>query len=186
MKKASAITLLVVGAVLVGLGVYAAGRGFDAKAQVRDQLVAEGITTPAGASIPNARVDDAATAMSLAQFIDGAMKQATGGRSYAEVGRYLTAAGTETDDAAAAALGPDGQPMVNGLRSAAFEVSTATTSLYTSVMAFHIGELAVGLGVVLLVLGLGVGGVGVAFAGLTVPAAVRSRIHLPHIRAHHA
>ena len=185
MKKASAITLLVVGMVLVGLGVYATGRGFDARDQVRDQLVAEGVTTPAGASIPNERLDDAATAYSLAQFIDGSMKEATGGRSYAEVGRYLTAAGTETDDAAAAALGPDGMPVTNPLRSAAFEVSTATNGLYTSVMAFHIGELAIGLGIVLFVLGMAVGIVGLAFAGLTVPAAVRQRMHLPHIRPHH-
>ena len=186
MKKVSAITLLVISAALIGLGIYAAERGFDARDQVREQLLAEDITTPAGASIPNARVDDAATARSLAQFIDGAMKDATGGRRYSDVGRYLTADGTDTNDAAEAAVGLDGQPAVNPVRDAAFEISTATTGLYTSVMAFHIGELAIGLGIVLLVLGAGVGVVGVVLSGITVPAAVRQRIHLPHFRAHHA
>ena len=115
-KKVSAITLLVISAALIGLGVYATGRGFDARDQVREQLLAEEITTPAGASIPNARVDDAATARSLAQFIDGAMKEATGGRRYSDVGRYLAADGTDTNDAAEAAVGPDGQPVVNPVR----------------------------------------------------------------------
>ena len=182
MKKVFAAPLLLVAVALVGLGGYAADRGFDARAQVRTQLLAEDVTTPAGASIPNARVDDAATAMALAQFIDGAMKEATGGRGYSEVGRYITATGEETNDAAAAAVGAGGQPVENPLRAAAFEVSTATNGLYTSVMAFHIGELAIGLGIVLLVLGLGLGTVGVVFAGATVPAVVRRHLHLPHVR----
>ena len=186
MKKACGVPLLLVSLVLVGMGVYAMGRGFDARDQVRAQLVAEDVTTPPGASIPNARVDDEDTAMAMAQFVDGAIKEATGGRRYDQVSRYLTATGTETDDPAAAAVGPDGQPVENPLRQAAFEVSTATNGLYTSVMAFHIGELAVGLGVVLLVLGAGVGVVAVALGGLTAPEAVRRRVHLPHIRPHHA
>ena len=185
MKKACAVPLLLVAIVLVGLGVYAVGRGFDARDQIRDQLAANEVTTPAGASIPNARVDDAATALSLAQFVDGAMREATDGRRYDQIGRYLTTTGTETNDPAKAAIGTDGQPVENPLRAAAFEVSTATNGLYTSVMAFHIGELAIGLGIVLLVLGLGIGTVGVAFAGLTVPAVVRRHLHLPHFRPHH-
>ena len=185
MKKACAIPLLLVAIVLVGLGVYAVGRGFDARDQIRDQLAANEVTTPAGASIPNTRVDDAATALSLAQFVDGAMREATDGRRYDQIGRYLTTTGAETNDPGKAAIGTDGQPVENPLRAAAFEVSTATNGLYTSVMAFHIGELAIGLGIVLLVLGLGLGTVGVAFAGLTVPAVVRRHLHLPHVRPHH-
>jgi hypothetical protein len=180
-KKACSVPLLLVGVVLVGLGVYATSRGLDARDQVRAQLVAEELTTPAGASIPNARVDDAATATSFARFIDGAIKEATGGRSYNEVGRYLTATGSDTNDPAAAAVGAGGLPVPNPLRETAFEASVGTASLYTSVMAFHIGELAVGLGIVLLVLGAGLAVTGLVLSGIHVPATVRSRLHLPHL-----
>ena len=113
------------------------------------------------------------------------MKEATGGRRYSDVGRYLAADGTDTDDAAAAAVGPDGQPVVNPSAMPPSRSRPRHRPLH-DVMAFHIGELAIGLGIVLLVLGAGVGVVGVALAGITVPAAVRQRVHLPHFRAHHA
>ena len=186
MKKACAVPLLVVGVFLVGLGVYAVDRGFDVRDQIHDQLVAQDVTTPAGASIPNARVDDGATALSMAQFVDGAMREATNGRRYDQIPRYLTPTGGETDDPASAAIGADNQPVENPLRATAFEVSTGTNGLYTAVMAFHIGEVAIGLGIVLLVLGLSLATVGAAFAGVTVPERVRRRIHVPHLRAGHA
>lgn len=186
MKKACAVPLLLVGVLLLGLGVYAARRGFDARDQVREQLLAHEVTTPAGASIPNERVDDAATALSLAQFIDATVQEATDGRTYAEVGRYLTPDGKDTHDVTAAAIGPDGDPVPNPLRDTAFEMSTATNGLYTSVMAFHIGEVAIGLGIVLSVLGMALSVVGVVLSGVTVPAGVRRHLHLPHLRPHHA
>ena len=173
MKKACALPLLLVALALVGLGVYAVDRGFEVRDQIHDQLVAQDVTTPAGASKPNERVDDGPTALAMAQFVDGAIREATDGRRYDQIPRYLTSTGSETDDPAAAAVGPGGQPVENPLRATAFEISTATNGLYTAVMAFHIGDVAIGLGIVLLVLGLALGVVGTAFAGVTVPAAVR-------------
>ncbi len=185
MKKACALPIVLVGLVLLGLGVYATGRGLDAKELVREQLIAHDVTTPEGASIPNERVDDGATALSMARFIDGTVDQATGGRTFAEVGRYLTPSGSETGDPAAAALDSAGQPVVNPLRDTAFELSTASTSLYVSVMAYSIGDVAIGLGIVLLVLGVALSATGVALGGLAVPAFAK-RLHLPHLRPHHA
>jgi hypothetical protein len=51
----------------------------------------------------------------------------------------------------------------------AFNAATLRTSLYTSIMAFNVADLVVGIGVLILVLGLAVGGVGVALAGLAIP-----------------
>src|SRR5919106_3469252 len=96
MKKAFPIALLVIGVVLLLGGGYTIKRGFDARDQVRDELVAQNIVTPEDASIPNARVDDVATAESMADVIDKHAREATGGRTYSEMGRYLTADGGDT------------------------------------------------------------------------------------------
>ena len=70
MKKAFPIALMILGLVFLGAGIYTVARGFDAKDQVRDELIAQQITTPDDATIPNERVDDAATAKSMAEIIE--------------------------------------------------------------------------------------------------------------------
>lgn len=185
MKKAMSVPMLLIGILLLATGFYAVGRGFDAKDQVNTQLYSQNVTTPADASIPNARVRDAATAESMAKWVDSTIKKATGGRSYNAVGHYLTANGKDTDDVTAAALGADGQPVVNPLRDIAFEASAGTTGLYTSVMASHLGDVAIGLGLALGAIGLAFSGFGIAFAGLTAPALAR-RLHLHHAAPHRA
>ena len=51
MKKAFAIALVVIGVAFLGGGIYTALRGFDAKDQVRAELLAQRITTPEDAAI---------------------------------------------------------------------------------------------------------------------------------------
>ncbi len=183
MKKASSVPLLLVGIALVVVGFSTANRALAGKDELHQRLVAEAITTPAGASLPNRQVADAATAESMAKYIDATMAKLTGGRNYSQVGHYLTPDGKDTNDVTKAAL-VNGQPTVNPLRELAFEASTGSTGLYASVLASNVADLAVGLGVVLGILGLVVAGVGVAFAGLTVPAMTR-RLHLRSAAPHH-
>jgi len=184
MKKAFPIVLMVLGLVFLAAGAYTVLRGFDAKNQVRDELVAQRITTPEDASIPNARVDDAATAESMAEIIDVHALEATDGRTYAEMGRFLTADGTDTNDEAAALKDENGRPVANPLRNTAFQASTLRTSLYTSVMAFNVSDLVIGLGLMIGVLGLAVGGLGVALAGLAIPAFAR-KVHVEPVAVAH-
>jgi hypothetical protein len=160
MKKAFPIALIILGVVFLGAGAYTVNRGFDAKDMVRNELVAQRITTPADASIPNARVDDPATAKSMAEIIDKHALAATGGKTYSEMER--------TDP----------------LRNTAFQASTLRTSLYTSVMAFNLADLVVGIGALLGALGLAVGGMGVALAGLAIPSLAR-RLHVEPVAAAH-
>jgi hypothetical protein len=187
MKKAFPIVLMVFGLVFIGAGFYTIIRGFDAKDQVRDELIAQNITTTEDASIPNVRVDDAATARSMADIIDTHALESTGGLTYSELGRFMAAngdpAGTSNEDEAL--LGADGKPVANPLRNVAFQASALRTSLFTSVMAFNVADLVVGLGVLILVLGFAVGGVGVALGGLAIPALAR-RVHVDPIAAHPA
>jgi hypothetical protein len=169
MKKAFPIALVVLGFVLLAAGGYTVFRGVDASHQVRDQLVAQRITTPPDASIPNVKVSSAATAKSMADIIGHHAEAATNGKTYAELGRYLSKTGSDTNDEALAMKGADGKPIANPVRNTAFQASSLRTSLYTSVLAFNVATLVEGLGVMMLALGVAIGGVGVALAGLAMP-----------------
>ena len=158
MKKAFPIGLILLGIVFVVAGSYTAYRGVEAQDLVRQELLAQRITTPEDASIPNAPVQDAATARSMADIIDAHAQKATGGKTYSELDR---------EDPA---------------RATAFQASALRTSLYTSVMAFNLADLVIALGLMIGVLGVAIGGVGVALEGLVAPAFAR-RVHVEAVAA---
>ncbi len=173
MKKAFPIALVIVGLVFIGGGIYTMVQGFNAKAEVRAQLVSQNITTTEDAEIPNALVDDAATAHAMANIIGVHALEATGGKTYAEMGRFLAADGSDTSDEAAALKDSEGNPVPNPLRNVAFQASALQSMLHTSHMAFNVADLVIGLGALIVVLGLAVGGIGVVLASLAIPALAR-------------
>ena len=175
MKKICSLALLVLGVAFVAGGAYSIVRGLQAKDQVRDELLAQKIRTPPDAAIPRTVVDDAATAKAMGDVIDVHARKATGGRTYAELGRYAAANGDTagTDDEKKAVIGPNGRPVSNPLRGVAFEASALRTSLYTSVMAFNVADLVAGLGLMMAAIGVVLGGAGVALGKR--PAAVESQ-----------
>jgi hypothetical protein len=177
MKKAFPIALMILGLVFVAAGIFTASKGYDAKQQVRSALLAQNITTTPDAAIPNARVQDAATAKAMGDIIDHHAREATGGKTYAEMGRFLAKDGGDTSDETLAVKDSSGQPVANPLRNVAFQATALRTSLYTSVMAFNVADLVMGLGLMIVVLGLAIGGVGVALGGLAIPALAR-RFHV--------
>ncbi len=170
MKKLFPILLVVVGLGFLAGGAYTTVRGFDAKDEVRHQLLSQNITTPPDAAIPNARVQDAATAHAMANIIAVHAAEATGGKTYAEMGRFLTPDGGDTSDEALALKDEAGNPVANPLRNVAFQASTLQTSLHTAHMAFNVADLVIGIGVLIAVLGFAVGGIGVALGALAIPA----------------
>ena len=184
MKKLFPLAMILLGVVFLGAGVYTVGRGFDAKDQVREELLAQDITTPEDASIPGVRVDSVATAKSMADIIDYHQRNQTGGLTYSEMGRFMTADGDPagTNDEADAVKDDNGKPVANPLRNVAFQASSLRTSLYSSVMAFEVANLVTGLGAMIIVLGLAVGGTGVALAGLAIPSWSR-KLHVEPVAA---
>ena len=184
-RKLFPIGLMLLGVVFLGAGVYTVTRGFDARDQVRSELVAQNIVTPDDASIPGAQVNSIATAKSMADIIDKHALDSTGGLTYSEMGRFAVESGDPagTNDPEAALKGADGKPAPNGLRNTAFQASALRTSLYSSVMAFEVANLVTGLGLMIVVLGLAVGGLGVALAGLAIPALAR-KVHVEPVAAH--
>ena len=61
---------MIFGLVFLSAGAYTVIRGYDAKSQVRAELLAQDITTTPDASIPGVKVQDAATATSMAEIIE--------------------------------------------------------------------------------------------------------------------
>ena len=113
MKKVLSLPLLIVGIGLIALGAYCYNAARDGQQLVKASLAERHITTPADASIPNATIDGAATAMSMSEWIDGTMDKLTDGRAYQEIPAYLMVDGTETNDLALAARDEFGQPKAN-------------------------------------------------------------------------
>jgi len=173
MRRAFAIALVIIGVGFVVGGAYTIVQGVSARGEVRDQLVAQRITTPEDASIPNEPVDDAATAHAMANVIGVHAAEATGGETYSEMGRYLAADGGATSDEAAALLDDGGNPVPNPLRNVAFQAATLQSSLHTSHLAFKVADLVIGLGLMIVVLGFVIGGLGVFFGALSLRAFAR-------------
>lgn len=178
-KKGFPIALILVGIAFVGSGIYTTVRGLDARGIVRAELLAQNITTPDDASIPGAVVQDGQTAHAMAEIIGVHALEATGGKTYAEMGRFLAADGGDTSDEAAALKDEDGNPVANPLRNVAFQASALQASLHTSHMAWDVATLVIGLGLMITVLGLVIGGVGLALGGLGALAFSRSTLVEP-------
>jgi len=92
----------------------------------------QNITTPEDACLPDRAVNGPATAFCQADIINTHTLDATGGKTYAELDR---------DDP---------------LRQTAMTSSFLQASLFTSVVAFGIAAMAIGIGVVFIFLGLAV------------------------------
>lgn len=174
MKKIFPVALVIIGLLFLVGGTYTVVRGLDAKAQVRAELLAQDITTPEDASIPNVQVTDATTAKAMADVIAKHADEITGGKSYAELGRFLAADGKgDTNDEALALTDSQGNPVANPVRDLALTASTLRTGLYTSVMAFNVADLVIGLGLAIAVIGLAFGGIGIRLGALPSAALAR-------------
>ena len=120
---------VVLGFVFIGAGAYMVSEGLSAKDQVHDTLVAERITTAEDASIPNAAVDDAATAESQANVIKAHTLESTEGKTYAEMDR---------ED-------PQRALYLNSV--------SLRTALNLAVMGFKVSDLVIGMGAFIIVVG---------------------------------
>lgn len=163
---------------LIAFGIGMVVTGSAAQGTVHDNLAVEQITgspdmTPAltaaavkeskltGVSIPtcsvaNQPIDDGNRAKCFASYMRVHALEATGGRTYAQMGQYLTANGKETSDKTQAAVDPKtGQPMANGARNVWVTETALATALNTSYFASSVGLFAIVVGIALLLIGIG-------------------------------
>jgi hypothetical protein len=131
------------GLVLVASGAFMVYQGRVAHNDVRDTLADERIISSEDADIPLAEVDSAAEAKAQAEAIREHALALSGGKTYAEMAR---------DD-------PNRATYLNSV--------TLRTALMESYLAFKVGDLVVGVGIIIALMGLSHVALG-AFLGLLV------------------
>ncbi len=145
--------------ILFGLGTIIVGAlGLS---EVRDTIARENITATDDAPElgvdlePGEPIDTGAEAKEFARIIRAHVLESTGGRTYAEMGRYLTETGEETNDEAEAATDEQGNPVPNGVRNLWVTATSLTTALNTAFLAEQIALFSIVMGIALLLTGVG-------------------------------
>ena len=147
---------------LIAFGIGMVATGKSAQSTVHDNLAQEHIKgtpdmTPAGiaaavkeskltgitlptCSVANKPVNDGASAKCFASYMRIHALEATGGRTFSQMGQYLTAQGKETSDKTQAGTDPKtGQPIPNAARNVWVTETALGTALNTSYFASSVG-----------------------------------------------
>src|SRR4051795_5424725 len=157
--------------VLIAFGIGAIYMGIDGRSTVRNDLAREQIVGTPDSTIPGQKVDTGSEARAFAAVMRKHTLEATGGQTYAQMGRYLDANGKPTDNEQAAAINPQTKrPVENGLRNMWVNETALATALNTAYFAESVATFAIVMGVALLLAGAGFG-----VLSLTVVSPARER-----------
>jgi hypothetical protein len=157
---AASVLLIAIGFGSIGLGAW----GYN---EVRDNLARENIVGTPDSSIPGQKVNTGSEARAFAAVMRKHALEATGGQTYAEMGRFLDAKGNPTSDESKAAKDPKtGQPVENGLRNLWVTETALTTALTMAYMGERLALFGMVMGVALVLVGIG-------FLVLTLGGALR-------------
>jgi hypothetical protein len=186
MRRVFAYGGIVASLILIAFGVGAIAIGIDGRNDVRDAIAEQNITaTPDageltnGALEPGQAIKTGAEAKAFADVMEHHALESTGGKRYAEMGRFLTPEGKETSDEALAAKDPKtGRPVENGLRNLWVTETALSTALNTSFFAERVAVFSIVMGTALLFTGIGflVLTLGGALGAVTIPGRKR-RLH---------
>jgi hypothetical protein len=170
---------LIAGIILVAFGAVAIFMGVGGRSTVGDKLKQEAIVgspdmTPKGiaaeakaanlpanialptCSVAGKAVNNGETAKCFANYMRIHALEATGGQTYAQMGRFVDANGKATSDAAKAAKDPkSGQPVANPAREIWIQETALATSLNVAYMAEQLALFGIVVGVALLLSGIG-------------------------------
>lgn len=153
--------------ILVVFGIASIIIGYQGRQDVQDMLRDEQITVSQDAEKYQGEiVDNGAKAQAQADVIRMHQLEATGGLTYAQMGRFATPDGNPagTSNADEAAKDPEtGAPLPNTLRDRWVTATALSTSLNTAYFAEQVGLFSMVMGFALLLTGIG-------FAVLTVGA----------------
>jgi uncharacterized membrane protein YidH (DUF202 family) len=101
-------------------------------------------------------IDTGDRAKCFASYIRVHTFEATGGKTYAQMGRFLTKDGKDTNDPELAAIDPKTrQPVENGARNIWITSTALTNALNTSFFAEQVALFGIVVGIALLLVGLG-------------------------------
>jgi uncharacterized membrane protein YedE/YeeE len=164
--------------ILIAFGIGAVIAGSSGRSTVRDNLSKEQIVgtpdmTPSAiaaeakaaglknvdlptCSVAGKAIDSGSRARCFAGYMRVHALEATGGKVYAQMARYLDKNGQPTDDAKAAAVDPKtNKPVENGARNLWVNETALSTALNTSYFAESVALFSVVMGVALLLTGIG-------------------------------
>jgi hypothetical protein len=164
--------------ILIAFGIGAVIAGSSGRSTVRDNLSKEQIVgtpdmTPSAiaaeakaaglknvdlptCSVAGKAIDSGSRARCFAGYMRVHALEATGGKVYAQMARYLDKSGQPTDDAKAAAVDPKtNKPVENGARNLWVNETALSTALNTSYFAESVALFSVVMGVALLLTGIG-------------------------------
>ncbi len=167
-KKILEIGGFLAGGVLILFGIVAIFLGVQGFTTTRDAIKNEGITfgtadDPAvqkhASQWAGEQVQTGDQARAFAKIMREHTLESTGGLTYAEMGRFQSAAKPDdpagTSDEAAAAKDESGQPAANGARDIWVTETGLTTALNMSYMAERLSVFGLVVGVALLLTGVG-------------------------------
>lgn len=162
--------------ILIAFGIGALAIGLQGRSEVRSDVSREAIVgtpdmTPAAikgeaqkagltnislpsCTVANQKIDTGAKAKCFASYMRIHTLESTGGQTYSQMGRYVTAAGKATNDPTQAAL-VNGQPKENPLRNLWVTETALSTALNTSFFAEQVALFSVVMGIALLLTGIG-------------------------------
>jgi hypothetical protein len=170
------------GIVMIAIGIVSLVLAIDGRNQVRSSLKQEAIVgspdmtpdaiakeakeagLPASIQLPTCSVADQAIdtgseAKCFAQYMRIHALESTGGLTYAQMGRFQSAANPDdpagTSDEAAAAKDENGQPISNGARNVWVTETALATALNVSYLAENIAMFGIVVGIALLLAGIG-------------------------------
>jgi hypothetical protein len=141
--------------VLIAFGIGAIVVGATGLDEVRDNLARENIVGTPDPSIPNQKVDTGSEAKAFAAVMRKHALEATGGQTYAEMGRFIDEEGNPTSDEAEAAKGPNGRPVENPLRQLWVTETALSTALNTAFFAERVAVFSIVMGIALVLTGIG-------------------------------
>jgi hypothetical protein len=176
MKKWLAYGGVIASAVLIAAGIGSLVVGIQGRDEVRTSLARENIVGTPDSTIPGQKVDTGSEAKAFADVMRTHALEASGGQTYAEMGRFLDEQGNATSDEAQAAVGPNGRPVENPLRQLWVTETALSTALNMAFFAERVALFSIAMGIALLLTGIGflVLTLGGALGAITLPQRRRS------------
>ena len=142
--------------ILIALGIGAMVIGVAGRDTVRSDLAREQIVGTPDSAIPGQKVDTGGEAKEFAAVMRKHTLEATGGQTYAQMGRFLDESGKPTGDEAAAAKDPKtGQAVENPARNIWISSTAFQSALNTAYFAENVATFVIAVGGALLLVGIG-------------------------------
>jgi hypothetical protein len=142
--------------VLITFGAATIVVGYNGRDRVHSDLAREQIIGTPDSSIPNQLVNTGSEAEAFAKVMRKHTLEATGGQTYAQMGRYMGKDGKATNDEKLAAVdAKSGKPIDNPLRNLWVTETALTTALHSSYFAESVATFAMVMGFALMLTGAG-------------------------------